>query len=63
MADEKPSFLDDLLLKGLLLENSDITDIDISPCIANPDRIKYMTKINRNLGDILPTLFLSLPNS
>ena len=63
MADEKTSFLDDLLLKGLLLENSDITDIDISPCIANPDRIKYMAKINRNLSDILPTLFLSLPNS
>jgi len=63
MCDKSPSFVDDLLLKGLLLVNSDIADIDISPCIADPDRIKYMTKVNRNLSDILPTLYLSLPNS
>jgi ArsR family metal-binding transcriptional regulator len=63
MCDKNPSFVDDLLLKGLLLVNSDIADIDISPCIADPDRIKYMAKINRNLSDILPTLYLSLPNS
>ena len=63
MSDNKSSFIDDLLLKGLLIEETSITDLDISPCIANPDRIKYMAKIHRNLDDILPTLFLSLTNA
>ena len=63
MCEKKTSFIDDLLLKGLLLENASLTDIDSSPCIADPDRIKYMAKINRNLSDILPILFLHLPNS
>lgn len=55
--------LTDLLLQGIILEKTDITDIDISPCIADPERIKYMAKIKRTLTDIQPTLFLSLPNS
>ena len=63
MTGKRPSFTDDLLLKGILLENISITDIDTSPCIADPDRIKYMAKITRDLSDVLPALFLSLPNS
>lgn len=63
MRDKSTSFINGLLLKGFLLQISDITDIDISPCIADPDRIKYMAKIDVSLSDILPTLFLSLPNS
>jgi len=53
----------ELLLTGLLVKKASLTDIDISPCIADPDRIKYMAKTDRNLSDILPVLFLSLPNS
>ena len=62
MDTEKQSFTE-LLMKGLLLENGSTSDVDVSPCIAEPDRIKYMAKIDRPLRDILPTLFLSLPNS
>lgn len=53
----------ELLLKGILLEKTSISDVDVSPCIADPDRIKFMAKIDRNLSDILPVLFLSQPNS
>jgi len=55
--------LDDLLLKGLLItiEDSDVTDV--SPCIADNTRIKFMGKINRSLGDVLPVLYLSTLNS
>lgn len=57
------SFLADLLLKGLLLGNSSVEDINTSPCIADSSRIKYMAKINRNLADVIPTLYLSTLNS
>ena len=63
MGVKNPSFINDLLLKGLLLEKTSIKDVEISPCFADPDRIKYMAKISRDLDDILPILFLSLPNS
>ncbi len=61
--DAKKQSLTDLLIGNLLLEKTSISDIDVSPCIADPDRIKFMAKIDRNLSDILPILFLSLPNS
>jgi ArsR family metal-binding transcriptional regulator len=60
--DKKQSFIE-LLLRGVLLEKDSILGVDVSPCIADPDRIKFMAKIDRNLDDILPILFLSLPNS
>jgi ArsR family metal-binding transcriptional regulator len=63
MNSDKSSFISDLLFKGLLLENTTIKVLDISSCIADTSRIKYMAKIQRNLEDILPVLFLSTSNS
>jgi len=56
-------FLDDLLLKGLLTTREDCEVTDVSPCIADNTRIKFMGKINRSLGDVLPVLYLSTLNS
>ena len=55
--------LDDLLLKGLLISRDDCHVTDISPCIADNTRIKFMGKIDRSLGDLLPVLYLSTLNS
>jgi len=63
MNSDKSSFISDLLFKGILLENTTIEVLDISSCIADTSRIKYMAKIQRNLEDILPVLFLSTSNS
>ncbi|TFH17924.1 hypothetical protein E4H04_04215 [Candidatus Bathyarchaeota archaeon] len=57
------SFVNDLLLKEVLLEKNSVKDIDASPCIADPNRIKYTAKIGRNLDDVLPVLFLATLNS
>jgi len=56
-------FLDDLLLKGLLVTVEDCEVTDVSPCIADNTRIKFIGKINRSLGDVLPVLYLSTLNS
>ena len=50
------SLLDDLLLKGLLISREYCEVIDVSPCIADITRIKFMGKINRRLEDVLPVL-------
>lgn len=63
MGSKKPSFVNDLILKGILLDETSIKEIDISPCIADPERIKFMAKIFRDLKYILPILYLSLPNA
>ena len=55
--------LDDLLLKGLLLSKEDCEVTDISPCIADNTRIKFIGKIDKKLGDLLPVLYLSTLNS
>ena len=56
-------FLNDLLLKGLLVRSEDCEVTDVSPCIADDTRIKFMGKINRKLGDLLQVLYLSTLNS
>ena len=57
------SFVNDLLLRNLLLDRTGVEVLDISPCIADDTRIKFIAKINRSLSDVLPVLFLSTPNS
>jgi len=56
-------FLDDLLLKGLLIKKEDCEVTDVSPCIADKTRIKFMGRISRKLGNLLPVLYLSTLNS
>ncbi|OGD46525.1 hypothetical protein A3K69_01825 [Candidatus Bathyarchaeota archaeon RBG_16_57_9] len=55
--------LDDLLLKGLLIKREDCEVTDVSPCIADNTRIKFIGKINRKLRDLLQVLYLSTLNS
>jgi ArsR family metal-binding transcriptional regulator len=55
--------LDDLLLKGLLLSIEDYQVMDVSPCIADNTRIKFIGRMNRKLRELLPVLYLSTPNS
>lgn len=55
--------MNDLLLKGLLVDKEDCEVLDVSPCIAESTRIKFVAKINRVLDDVLPVLFLSVLNS
>ena len=55
--------MNDLLLKGLLVDKEDCEVLDVSSCIAESTRIKFVAKINRVLDDVLPVLFLSVLNS
>jgi ArsR family metal-binding transcriptional regulator len=50
-----------LLFKGKLIEGYEI--VDRSPCLADPERFKVIAKVGRELGDVLPVLFLSVPNA
>jgi len=50
-----------LLFKGKLIEGYEI--VDKSPCLADPERFKVIVKVGRELGDVLPVLFLSVPNA
>jgi ArsR family metal-binding transcriptional regulator len=36
---------------------------EITPCTADPDRIKFLAQADKPLGDILPVLYLSIPNA
>ena len=50
-----------LLFKGKLIESYEI--VDRSPCLADPERFKVIAKVGREFGDVLPVLFLSVPNA
>jgi len=50
-----------LLFKGKLIEGYEI--VDRSPCLADPERFKVIAKVGRELDDVLPILFLSVPNA
>lgn len=56
-------FVDDLLLKEALLSRTDLEALDVSPCIADNSRNKFIGKINFDVKRILPVLFLSTLNS
>jgi len=44
------------LLKGLRLRK-------ISPCTADPERIKFLAHADKPLEDVLPVLYLAVPNA
>ncbi len=55
------SDISSLLFPGRLVEKIEIKEI--SPCMAEADRIKFIAQADRPLGDILSTLYLYMPNS
>ncbi|MEM1766503.1 MAG: hypothetical protein QXD86_00945, partial [Candidatus Bathyarchaeia archaeon] len=36
---------------------------EISPCTADPERIKFLAQADRPLEDVLPILYLAIPNA
>ena len=53
-------------LMGLLFPEVFVKRInikEITPCTADPDRIKFLAQADRSLDDILPILYLSVPNA
>ena len=36
---------------------------EITPCTADPDRIKFLAQADKPLGEVLPVLYLSIPNA
>ncbi|MEM2921422.1 MAG: (Fe-S)-binding protein, partial [Candidatus Bathyarchaeia archaeon] len=50
-----------LLFPGRLVEKIEIREI--SPCMADPERIKFIAQADRPLDDVLSILYLYMPNS
>ena len=50
-----------LLFPGRLVETIEIKEI--SPCMADPEKIKFIAQADKPLGDILSILYLYMPNS
>ncbi len=50
-----------LLFKGIQIEKFEV--VDRSPCLADPERFKVVARTGKTLEEILPVLFLALPNA
>ena len=44
-----------------LIKKIEITEI--TPCLSDPERIKFLAQTDQPLGDILPILYLYIPNA
>ncbi|MEM3011165.1 MAG: (Fe-S)-binding protein [Candidatus Bathyarchaeia archaeon] len=51
----------DLLFPEAFVKKIDIKEI--TPCTADPDRIKFLAQTDKPLGEVLPILYLSIPNA
>jgi len=51
----------DLLFPEAFVKKIDIKEI--TPCTADPERIKFLAQANKPLGEVLPILYLSIPNA
>jgi len=51
----------DLLFPEAFVKKIDIKEI--TPCTADPDRIKFLAQADKPLADVLPILYLSIPNA
>ena len=50
-----------LLFPDAFVKKIDIKEI--APCTADPDRIKFLAQTDKPLGEVLPILYLSIPNA
>ena len=50
-----------LLFPEVLVRKIEITEI--TPCLADAERIKFLAQTDKPLGDILPILYLYIPNA
>jgi ArsR family metal-binding transcriptional regulator len=53
--------LGDLLFSGKLVERIEIGEVSV--CVADVDRIKFIAQADRPLGEVLSILYLYLPNA
>ena len=51
----------DLFFPHLLVRKIEITEV--TPCLSDPERIKFLAQTDQPLGDILPILYLCVPNA
>ncbi|MBS7632880.1 hypothetical protein KEJ15_04565 [Candidatus Bathyarchaeota archaeon] len=51
----------DLLFPEAFVKKIDIKEM--TPCTADPDRIKFLAQADKPLGEVLPILYLSIPNA
>jgi len=51
----------DLFFPHLLVKKIEITEV--TPCLSDPERIKFLAQTDRPVGDILPILYLCVPNA
>jgi len=50
---------------GLLFPEALVKKIEIkeiTPCTADPERIKFLAQADKSLEDVLPILYLVIPN-
>ncbi|MEM2533689.1 MAG: (Fe-S)-binding protein [Candidatus Nezhaarchaeales archaeon] len=52
---------EELLFADVLVRKIEIKEI--SPCIADPERIKFLAQADKPLEDVLPILYLAIPNA
>lgn len=50
-----------LLFADILIRKIEIKEI--SPCTADPKRIKFLAQADKPLEDVLPILYLAIPNA
>jgi ArsR family metal-binding transcriptional regulator len=51
----------ELLFPDVLVKKIEIKEI--SPCTADPERIKFLAQADRPLEEVLPILYLAIPNA
>jgi ArsR family metal-binding transcriptional regulator len=51
----------ELLFPEVLVKKIEIKEI--MPCTADPERIKFLAQADKPLGDVLPILYLAIPNA
>jgi len=51
----------ELLFPEILVRKIEIKEI--SPCTADPERIKFLAQADKPLEDVLPVLYLTIPNA
>jgi ArsR family metal-binding transcriptional regulator len=51
----------ELLFADILVKRIEIKEI--SPCTADPERIKFLAQADKPLEDVLPILYLAIPNA
>jgi ArsR family metal-binding transcriptional regulator len=52
---------EELLFADILVKKIEIKEI--SPCTADPERIKFFAQADKPLEDVLPVLYLAIPNA